>query len=146
VSWHQQHWLARRNIMGDTAEQKYESINDSLGIKYVRYGLSRPPFRVISLPRFIRYTPDYLQADRLVEVQGIGRDAILKLKVDKHAALLAWNDMVLPVEMWVWDSHRSKYAVMPLVELPIDNVQTFDDGKTYYSIPKAHLGLWQPPP
>jgi len=145
MSWHNQPWHLRRNIMGDTAETKYEEISDTLGIKYVRYGLSRPPFKVITLPRFIRYTPDYLQADTLVEVQGIGRDGTLKLKVDKHAALLAWHDMVLPVHMWVWDSHRSKYATVPLVDLPIDTVKTFDDGKTFYAIPRAALAPWAAP-
>jgi hypothetical protein len=133
--------------MGDTAEQKYEQINNSFGVKYARYGLHRPPFKVINLPRFIRYTPDYIEGARgwLVEVQGIGRDGTLKLKVDKHAALMAWNDMVMPVEMWIWDSHRAKYAAKPLVELPLDDVQTFDDGKTFYAIPRAALGPWAAP-
>lgn len=146
MSWNNLPWHVRMGIMGDTAEQKYESVQNQLGIKHVRYGLSRPPFKVITLPRFLRYTPDYLQADRLVEVQGIGRDATLKLKTDKHAALMAWHDMVLPVELWVWDSHRSKYATVPLVELKTSDVRSFDDGKTYYAVPRGEIGPWVSPP
>lgn len=146
MTWNNLPWHVRRNIMGDTAEQKFEEINDSLGVKYVRYGLSRPPFKVITLPRFVRYTPDYLMADHLVEVQGVGRDATFKLKTDKHAALMAWNDMVLPVHLWVWDSHRSKHATIPLVDIPTDDVRTFDDGKTFYAVPRGELGPWLSPP
>lgn len=146
MSWHNQPWHLRRNIMGDTAETKFEETHDSLGIKYVRYGLNRPPFKVITLPRFIRYAPDYLMADRLVEVQGIGRSAELRLKVDKYAALMAWNDMVLNVDLWVWDSHRIRYSQTPLVDIATTNVGTFDDGKTFYRIPRADLGPWTAPP
>jgi hypothetical protein len=144
--WREQPWHVRQYTLGDTAEKKYEDIHDSLGIKYYRYGLSRPPFKVISLPRFLRYTPDYLQADRLIEVQGIGRDGILKIKSDKYSALMAWNDMVLPVEMWVWDSHRAKYATKPLREIPLTEMGVFNDGKPYYAIARGLLGPWTAPP
>lgn len=132
--------------MGDTAEGKFEQIHDALGVKYYRFGLNRPPFKVISLPRFIRYTPDYLMADRLIEVQGIGRDATFKLKPDKHAVLMAWNDMVYPVELWVWDSHRGKYATKALTEIPLTQIGEFNDGKAYYAVDRVHLGPWASPP
>jgi len=145
-AWNLQPWHVRQHTLGDTAEGKFEDIHDALGIKYTRFGLNRPPFPVTPLPRFIRYTPDYLCADKLVEVQGIGRDAVLKVKPDKHAALMAWNDMCMPVELWVWDSHRGKYAFKPLVELPIVELGMFNDGNPYYAIDRGEIGPWVSPP
>lgn len=146
MSYNKAPWPVRATIMGDTAEQRFEAVQDGLNVKWARYGLSRPPFPVIPLPRFIRYTPDYLLADRLVEVQGMGRDRLLKVKTDKHAALMAWSDMVLPVDLWVWDSHRSKYTQIPVWEIPTTKIGVFDDGKPYYEVAREDLGDWSSPP
>lgn len=145
-AWNERPWHVRQATLGDTAEGKFEQIQDTLGVKYIRFGLNRPPFKVVTLPRLIRHMPDYLMADRLVEVQGIGRDAVLKLKPEKYAALTAWNDLVYPVELWVWDSHRSKYAVTNLADLPLDQIGEFNDGNTYFAIGRADVGPWSSPP
>ena len=73
-------WAQRFGALGDEAEQVFERV---ARYGWVRYGLNRPPLQMHRLPARIRYTPDYLMSNKFIEVQGLGRDQKLKLKLDK---------------------------------------------------------------
>lgn len=124
--------------MGDEAETVFETVADTLGLRYVRYGLNRPPLQVGALPQRIRYTPDYLTTKAFVEVQGYGRDQELKLKVEKWMALHHWHS-ILPVELFVWDRTHQRWAFVTLPQLDVllvdgdAAISKFPEGKTYLS-------------
>lgn len=118
--------------MGDEAEEVFEQTTSN---GFVRYGLNRPPIKLGNVPEMVRYTPDYLQHDRLVEVQGIGADRTIKLKVDKYAALLQWNQ-IFPTFMFVWDSKARAYTEFPIDGFPVllCELDRFAEGKPYFAL------------
>lgn len=125
----------RFKAMGDIAETAFE---ENFTSNFVRFGLNRPPLKMSSLPPVIRYTPDYLSSNHLIEVQGLGADQIFKLKLDKLEALSFWNN-IHPVLMYVYDSSKKRDALLNWEELtsycqdaPIDS---FPEGKKYYAVP-----------
>tara|TARA_R100001463_G_scaffold4829_1_gene17233 strand:- start:1714 stop:2154 length:441 start_codon:yes stop_codon:yes gene_type:complete len=125
----------RFKLMGDLAEQAFET---SWKKGFVRYGLNRPPLKMSSLPLEIRHTPDYLTSSHLVEVQGIGKDQKLKLKLDKWKALDWWN-MVHPLLFFIYDSFNDRVTMLEwetLTNLCKDaEIETFKEGKKYYAVP-----------
>lgn len=129
--------------MGDEAEGVFEATYPQ---GFVKFGLSRPPVNLARVPPFVRYTPDYLTAKGLVEVQGFGRDQTFKLKDDKLVALKEWNAATAwRVDVFVWDSKNKRYGWIRLPEL-IGQVQAggakleiFPEGKAYWAIPAAEL-------
>ena len=130
----------RLQTMGDIAERQFE---ENSAVKWVRYGLCRPPINMAALPPQLRYTPDYLTAQGLVEVQGLGRDQILKVKHDKLEAL-KWWEKVHPVYLFVYDSHNDRSSMLALADLrkkcKLSDTEEFPEGKAYYAI-KSSL-LW----
>lgn len=124
----------RIQTMGDIAERKFE---EESAVKWVRYGLCRPAINMSALPPELRYTPDYLTAQGLVEVQGLGRDQILKVKHEKLEALVWWSK-IHPVYMFVYDSHKDRSFMVDLTGLrkrcKISNSDEFPEGKPYYAI------------
>lgn len=134
TQFHQQSFASRFGAMGDEAEGVFEQLNEG---KFVRYGLNRPPLNMAMLPPFIRYTPDYLTSHGLVEVQGVGKDRKLKLKIDKAIALQKWHES-FRLLFFIWDSSikQSCYVDWPdlwtvLPEMPI---MKFPEGKPYWEI------------
>ncbi len=131
----------RIQTMGDIAERKFE---EESAVKWVRYGLCRPPINMAMLPPQLRYTPDYLTAQGLIEVQGLGQDQILKVKHDKLEALRWWN-RVHPVFMFIYDSHKDRYSMLSLKDLTkrckLSDTQEFPEGKPYFAI-KSSL-IWE---
>ena len=132
--FNQQDFGQRFGAMGDEAEGVFEQTHQG---KYVRYGLNRPPVSMSMIPPFIRYTPDYLTSYGLVEVQGVGKDRKLKLKLDKAEALNEWHNQ-FKLTFFVWDTtqKQSTYIEWPdlfaiLQDMPIE---TFPEGKQYWSI------------
>lgn len=125
-------WSQRFSRMGDEAEGIFEQVVDQ---PFVRFGLERPPIKMGQLPEFLRYTPDYLLTDRLVEVQGVGRDRLVKLKCDKHAALLQWRTFH-PVDLFVWDNVDRAFTSFPITDFPINDseLHSFPEGKPYFAI------------
>ncbi len=90
TGWSDQSFHRRLATMGDTAEEKFESLQE--GGSFVRFGFNRPPFRMTHLTSFTRHTPDYVTRDGLlVECMGMGRDGVLKFKPEKYKALMEWN-------------------------------------------------------
>ncbi len=129
-----QSFASRFSAMGDEAEGKYEEL---CGVAHVRFGLNRPPVSMKKLPPFIRYQPDYLTSNGLVECQGVGKDRILKVKIEKALALQQWHSM-FDLTMWVWDSTNERCADWPWAELwkllPTMPVEHFPEGKAYWAI------------
>ena len=123
--------------MGDIAETAFE---ENFKSNFVRFGLNRPPLKMSSLPPVIRYTPDYLSSNHLIEVQGLGADQIFKLKLDKLEALSFWNN-IHPVLMYVYDSSKKRDALLSWEELTTycqdANIDSFPEGKKYYAVPAA---------
>lgn len=111
MSYHEQSFNARFGTMGDAAEQQFEVLFP----QHHRFGINRPNMHVPSIPPMLRYAPDYMVVSGLVECMGIGRDATLKLKFDKLEALHRW-EVIAPVSLFVWDSHRSRYWIAQIAD------------------------------
>ena len=130
-----QSFSKRLNNMGDLAEGVFE---EWCGTNFARYGLNRPPIAMWKLPAKIRYTPDYITSDYLVEVQGFGRKQVVHMKLDKWDALLWWNHTTMPVRLFLHDSHKNRELMFPIIELtPLveaAEVRKFPEGNEYYAI------------
>jgi hypothetical protein len=143
-TFHKQSFAGRFGAMGDEAEGAYEAIAQASGWKYVRYGLNRPPIHVASLPARIRYTPDYVEASRFVEVQGGGFDRLVKIKVDKLNSLswwaaehpLAWFFWNRKIGMWSNPTHDD---VLQVIAERRYTTTTFDETKPVYVISNAQF-------
>jgi hypothetical protein len=103
----------RFGAMGDEAEAIFESVYPQ---GWARYGLNRPPINLSNVPAFVRFTPDYVTAKSLVEVQGFGRDQTMKLKFSKLDALRQWNDL-FRTDLFLWDSHHKRYGFVRMADL-----------------------------
>ena len=142
-------WTQRFEKMGDEAERVFEATYPQ---GFVRYGLARPPIGLSNVPAFIRYTPDYLTAKGLVEVQGLGQDQTFKLKMDKYESLFEWN-AEFRVDLFVWDSYKKRYGWIKFDDLDgyilagLAQRGTFPEGKTYWAVTADSLpttGDWKP--
>jgi hypothetical protein len=127
--------------MGDEAESIFEEVYEG---KFVRFGFNRPPFRMTNLTSFVRHTPDYCTGKgQLWDCMGLGRDGILKLKVEKHNALVEWNEMQ-NTGLFVWNSSKGEYAYITIDDLFVliygpdgerePAIRSFNDGNEYYPI------------
>ncbi len=138
----------RYSVMGDMAEMAYERVARSKGVKFVRYGLNRPPVKVGGLPLFVRFTPDYLTQANLVECKGFGGDSTLKIKVAQMKALREWNSR-MPVDFFLFNSAAEAYAFvsydeMNAVSYDCGDVHRFPEGNIAYFIPVQELEAeWQ---
>jgi hypothetical protein len=99
--------------MGDEAENMFEIVSQETNFGIHRSGLNRPNFNMSRLPVMIRYTPDYLTEDSYVEVQGFGKDQLVKIKKEKLDALHAW-DQHFATEMFLWDSVNRRWAFIAI--------------------------------
>ena len=83
-------------------------------------------------------TNDYLTSNNLVEVQGFGKKQIIHMKPDKWEALLWWDRNVMPVQLFLYDSHNDREIMFPIKKLRpfVDRaeIRTFPEGKEYYAI------------
>jgi len=132
--FHELSWGSRYARMGDEAEAKF----DQLFPNSAPFGLNRPNVYVPDLPAFIRFMPDRLMHDRLVECKGVGKDQLLKLKVDALDVLMEWGDHLM-VQVFVWDSFNKRWSLTPIdyIEGPADlcEIKKFPEGTPYYPIP-----------
>lgn len=127
--------------MGDEAEAMFEATYPR---GFERYGLNRPRVGLKEVPPFIRFTPDYLTAHGLVEVQGFGRDQLAKFKVAKLEALTEW-DAIFPVTFFFYDKTNSRYGYSPLTDV-LDviaegqaDLRLFPEGTPYWAVPANEL-------
>lgn len=126
--------------MGDEAEGVFERVFSK---GWARYGLNRPPIQMSKIPARLRYTPDYITTNKLVEVQGFGRDQLFKLKIDKWQALHFWNS-VHPVDLFVWDTTNKRWCMIGLFSIDklveqCGEIKHFPEGKAYMAIPGDDL-------
>lgn len=132
--FHKQSFSSRYSAMGDEAEGVFEELNTG---KFVRYGLNRPPVAMNMLTPFVRYTPDYLTSKGFVEVQGVGKDRKLKLKIEKAIALQAWHEK-FRLLFFVWDSLKKESGYIDWPDmwniLPTMPTAVFPEGKIYWEI------------
>ena len=127
--------------MGDEAEGIFEQTH-KLG--WVRTGLNRPPLRMSDLAIPVRYMPDYLTSRCWVEVQGCGRDKLIRIKDEKLVSLEKWATLGHPVEMFFWDTTNKRHTQIPLPEVLAHVKQmvsgTYPEGKEYYEFPTNLFG------
>jgi hypothetical protein len=136
-------WQARFGEMGDAAEKKYVEFVQG---KCVRFGLDRPEgVNVPSMPTRVRARPDFHTNDRFVECMGLGRAQHLQLKLEKLNVLWWWNNL-MPVDIFVWDSHKKRSCLIPLTEVDkliqtpgLVKIAYFDDSKLVFRIPAAEI-------
>lgn len=127
-------WEQRVGVLGDEAEQKFAEFAEEEGFGFAPYGLARPPVNLSRVSPFVRYTPDFLTANRLIEVQGHGREGVTKCKIDKLQQLSEW-DRYMPVAMFLWNSTRKVRFLVPFPsywEALHDTIRltgAFDDGR-----------------
>jgi hypothetical protein len=142
-----QPWAGREGSLGDEAESHYEALAQANGWLFIRYGLNRPPLHVASLPKFIRYMPDYLESKRLVECQGGGYDRKVKIKVEKLNEVTEWNK-IHPVVWFLWNRKIAMYAmpthadVLDVIARRRYTMTTFDETKIVYVISNGEF-TWQ---
>lgn len=134
-SFRDQPFTHRMNGMGDQAEAVFEKV---WPLGWARYGLNRPPINMASIPAKLRYTPDYITSAALVEVQGCGRDGIIKLKHDKREALTRWADEH-PTLLFMFDAVGARWATYAIERIGdlITGEGEFNEGKRYHEISVA---------
>jgi len=146
MSFRDQPLSKRWASMGDEAEGVFERVyTQVVKQNFVRYGLDRAPINTSRISPFIRYSPDYLTARGLVEVQGFGTDQTFKMKLCKLTALVEWRQWA-DVHVFVYDSKFDEYAWVRVDDLQeftsFENdfeIRTFPEGKAYYAIAKWTL-------
>lgn len=140
MAFHEQQFTQRIHKMGDEAEARFESEYEN---GWERFGLNRPNVNVSMLPVMVRHAPDYVTSHGFVEVMGVGRDRILKLKIDKALALQQWHQ-IFPVRLFVWDSKKKKTRILEWTELwpslPNYPIEQFAEGKAYWAVNVDELG------
>lgn len=99
-----------------TANYSEVHFDEVFGDESARWGIDHPPFDVSSLPPIVRYAPDRIMAGKFVECKGIGKDAVLKIKVEQMHDLRFWS-YLMPVKVFIWDSHRKRWTMIDLETL-----------------------------
>lgn len=140
MAFHEQGFQSRYHKMGDEAEAQFEAEYEN---GWERFGLSRPNLSVSMLPMMVRHAPDYITSHGFVEVVGVGRDRILKMKVDKAIALQQWH-CIFNVRLYVWDSKRKRSMTLDWDQfwptLPTYPIELFSEGKPYWAVQVDGLG------
>lgn len=142
--FHQQTWNNRYQAMGDEAEGIFEQTHK---LNWVRTGLNRPPLQMSQLSLAVRYMPDYLTSRCWVEVQGCGRDKVVRIKAEKIEALLEWSSLDHPVEFFFWDTTNKRHCQVPLADVvrAVRELEQnlYPEGKVFFEIP-TDLFEWEP--
>lgn len=140
AEYRNQKFSQRFSKMGDEAESVFEEAAP-LG-QHQRLGWRRPRVSMRRMPETLRHLPDfYTDSGHLVEVVGLGRDGVLKLKLSKWEALKHWNS-ACPVVLFVWNSSTREWVILGWDQLKRlvtkgrnKGVEAFEnDGNEYYPI------------
>jgi hypothetical protein len=117
----QQNWKARKSYLGHTSENAFEQYCLKEGIQFEHFGQkseSSLDYKALSI--YLRTRPDYIcqrGSDMFfVEVKGVGRDGILKIKFESIIGAPYWATM-LPLKIFVYDSARKKYSLFSFDQL-----------------------------
>lgn len=136
MQFHKQNWNQRFQTMGDEAEGIFEQVYKN---NWVRTGLNRPPLQMSALSVPVRYMPDYLTSKAWVEVQGCGRDKVIRIKQEKLDSLADWEYLGHPVDMFFWDTTNKRYTQVSLNTVIVAcsrlEPKLYPEGKVFYEIP-----------
>lgn len=163
---------ARFERMGDSSEKMFEQWATAYKVAFINFGMNRPPFNYFAqIPSNLRHTPDFLceaQGGRfghlrdkdgkltrhfMADAKGVGRDQIIKIKLESHEALQAWQAFTgRPAAYFVYDSVKKRVSISLSVnlldqhapDLPIGHFSS-DRGnpKPYYEV-TTELLEWEP--
>lgn len=111
-----QNWEARVDVLGDPAETAFQEYAARRNLGVVKYGLDRPPVNLSRTTAFVRYSPDFLTDEGLVEVQGCGRDQLFKFKHEKLRALMQWQRHE-HVSVWLWNQPLDDWRQLPVTRI-----------------------------
>lgn len=147
--FNEQSWNHRYSKMGDEAENVFEQVATSMMWGWTRYGLNRPEMRLENVPRMICYTPDYLTEFGFVEVQGVGQDQTIKIKIDKLEALRKWDSIsdTYQVSLFLWDRTNQMWTMNPIRDYDRNNCDTagfFHEGKAWLGWNVTSFPNWTP--
>lgn len=126
--------------MGDIAENVFLEVAP-LG-RSQRLGWRRPKISMKHMPHDLRHMPDfYADSGHMVEVVGLGRDGVLKVKLSKYEALKKWTK-IGPVVLFIWNSHLHQWTILgwDAIKRVVDKarrkgIEAFEnDGNEYYPI------------
>lgn len=143
TTFNQKDWKARKDFLGHTSEQAFEQYCIKEGIRFERFGQkheSTLDYNLIDL--YIRTRPDYICQHEgkafFVEVKGVGRDGILKIKLENIVSLPYWSTL-MPVKVFVYDSSRKKCSLFPFTSLKqkltrLDPRRFENDSKLYFPV------------
>ena len=158
---HRQSFRDRQRVMGDWSEDAFRAWAKQNNIACEEWGLKRPQFkRFARLPKLVRHQPDFLCESPkdsnliphfFVEVKGVGKDQVVKVKAEDLACIETITDVYqLPVLLFVYDSSKEQVAMFDSQSLIEDDKSElvhgeFSDGnKLYYGIPCNHRWLsWE---
>jgi hypothetical protein len=113
MTFKDQNWEERVEILGDPSEKAFQEYAGRRQLSVVKYGLDRPPVDLRRTPAFVRYTPDFLTDEGLIEVQGCGKDQLFKIKHAKLRALMQWNRQST-IRMWLWNQPMDDWRLVPV--------------------------------
>jgi hypothetical protein len=111
-----QSWEERVAVLGDVGENAFREYAARRQLGVVKYGLDRPPVDLGRTSDFVRYTPDFLTDEGLVEVQGCGTDQLFKFKHAKLRALLLWQKNQ-HVNLWLWNQPLDDWRLVPMTRI-----------------------------
>ena len=114
MTFNDQGWHSRFQVMGDTAEGEFVEWAQRNGLTVERLGWDRPTMGVGRMGLELRHMPDFYASDGyLYEAVGMGRDGVLKgVKVEKWEALKFWNKLQ-PVRLFVYNSSEKANVMLP---------------------------------
>jgi hypothetical protein len=140
IPFHQRNFNDRLTTMGDPAE---EACDLAYGYRTHKLGLDRVWQNDVGLTMSqmtptMRYTPDRMTINSIIECMGIGRDKTLKIKTEKVHALTAW-DIIGPTKLFVFDQPQNTYYEAPIAEweaacLEHAELKLFPEGKEYWAL------------
>lgn len=151
MSYKDENWEERVEVLGDPGEKAFREYAARRQLGVEKYGLDRPAVNLGRIPAYVRYTPDFITDDGLVEVQGCGVDQLLKFKHEKIVALTQWNRHCT-VMVWLWNQPLDDWRMLSVPRLfgmcresgygrhaqfRVDGV--FDGSKEYAAIPWIDL-------
>jgi hypothetical protein len=138
-NFHEQPFASRLAAMGDEAEKVAALIYEERKIALTPYGWNRPEAYMGKWSAFIRYMPDFITNDYLLETQGCGRSGKMKFKLEKIAAQTVWAEQ-FQLRWFLWQRTPARWAevhhgwVSSRVgdEIAANRVGTFNDNNKAY--------------
>ena len=144
ASFSEQNWRERKAYLGHTSEKAFEEYCLREGITYERFGYHEDSMLDYKyLPLYVRIRPDYIAQSGpetfFVEVKGVGKDGIIKLKIESLEGLTYWS-LLLPVKIFVYDSSRKRASLTTLDEVKTKFTRIYPERftsgmKLFYPIP-----------